>query len=144
MQLSPETPDRTRARLLGVLGQVELRVLDGTYAFSEHQSSSIPVAAAEGALALVRDDDMWSVLQPVSARCGEPLRVFMFHFPAEVDNSGFVGWLAGHLKAVLGTGVLVICGFNPLRGGVFDYCCVPERVGEAAIAEVHRLRASGR
>ena len=45
----------------------------------------------------------------------------MFHFPAGVDNSGFVGWLASHLKVVLGTGVLVVCGFNSQRGGVFDY-----------------------
>jgi hypothetical protein len=28
----------------------------------------------------------------------------------KVDNSGFVGWLASHLKAAIGTGVLVVCG----------------------------------
>ena len=92
---------------------------------------------------MVRDDDGWSVLQPVSPPDIDPLRVFMFHFPKGADNSGFIGSLAAHLKIVLGTGVLVVCGFHSRRGGVFDYWSVPERVGGEAVAEVHRLRASG-
>lgn len=142
MHVSHETADQIRTRLLGVLGRAELTVLEGTYAFVEHRSAAVPVIGAERALALVRDDDVWSVLQPASTQDAEPLRVFVFHFPAGADNSGFIGWLASHLKEALGTGVLVVCGFNGRRGGVFDYWCVPERVGEGAIAEVHRLRAS--
>ena len=142
MHVSHESTDQARARLLGVLGRAELQILEGTYAFAEHRSTAIPLPM-ERALALVRDDDMWSVLQPASAGHGERLRVFVFHFPAGIDNSGFIGWLAGHLKAVLGTGVLVICGSNGRRGGIFDYWCVPERIGEEALAEVRRLRASG-
>jgi Family of unknown function (DUF6196) len=138
-----EAPEQTHTRLLRVIGQAELTVLDGTFGFTEHRAPAIPMAATEHALALVRDEGVWSVLQPVTVSGAERLRVFMFHFPAGVDNSGFVGWLAGHLKAVLGTGVLVVCGFNSQRGGVFDYWCVPERVGEDAVAEVNRLRESG-
>jgi hypothetical protein len=145
MHVSHETADEVRARLLGVLGRAELSVLEGTYAFSEHRSLSIPVADTERALALVRDDDeVWSVLQPSSAQDVELLRVFVFHFPPGADNSGFIGWLAGHLKAVLGTGGLVVCGFNGRRGGIFDYWCVPEGVGEAVVSEVHCLRAAAR
>jgi hypothetical protein len=143
MQVNHEKPEHVSARLLRVLGQSELTVLGGTFGFTEHGSASSAVAAADSALALVRDDDVWSTLQPVSEPGIEPLRVFVFHFPEGVDNSGFVGWLASHLKAALGTGVLVVCGFNSRRGGVFDYWCVPERVGDEAVAEVRRLRASG-
>jgi hypothetical protein len=143
MQVNHETPDQVGERLLRVLGRSELTALDGTFGFTEHRTASSAVAAADKALALVRDDDAWSTLQPVSYPGIEPLRVFVFHFPAGVDNSGFVGWLASHLKAVLGTGVLVVCGFNGRRGGVFDYWCVPERVADEALAELHRLRGSG-
>ena len=76
----------------------------------------LPLERASDALAFVRDQDVWS------------------------DNSEFVGWLASHLKTALGTGVLVVCGFNQRRGGVSDYWCLPKRVGEAALAEVRRIR----
>ena len=71
-----------------------------------------------------------------------PMRLSSVPVPLRsgLDNSGFVGWLVSHLKAALGTGV-VVCGFNSRRGGVFDYWCVPEKIGAAAIAEVRRLRA---
>jgi hypothetical protein len=141
MHVSHESPGQTQERLLAVLGRAELRVLEGTYAFAEHRAATIPLPT-ERTLALVRDDDMWSVLREASAADRERLRVFLFHFPAEIDNSGFIGWLAGHLKAAVGTGVLVICGCNGRRGGVFDCWCVPERIGEEAVAEVHRLRTS--
>jgi hypothetical protein len=68
------------------------------------------------------------------------LCVFGFHFVAGLDNSGFVGWLASHLKARLGTGVLVICGQNSNRGGIFDDWGVPWAAGEAAVAEIETLR----
>jgi hypothetical protein len=141
MQVNLETVAEVQARLLKVLARAELKVLEGIYAFTEHPAASIPVDRAHHALALVRDEDVWSVLEPGSDAAIEPLRVFLFHFAPGLDNSGFVGWLASHLKAVLGTGVVVVCGFNSRRGGVFDYWCVPERIGAAAIAEVHRLRA---
>jgi len=141
MQVSLETAAEVQARLLRVLARAELQVMEGLYAFTEHPAASIPLDRAQRGLALVRDDDVWSVLEPASDAAIEPLRVFLFHFAPGLDNSGFVGWLASHLKAALGTGVVVVCGFNSRRGGVFDYWCVPERIGAAAIAEVRRLRA---
>jgi hypothetical protein len=143
MHVSHETADQVRARLSGVLARAELQVLDGAFAFTEHAPGSVPVAASEGALAMVRDEDGWSVLRPAPDDIAEPLRVFVLHFPPDEDNSGFVGWLASHLKATVGTGVLVVCGFNSRRGGVFDYWCVPDSIGAAAVAEVRHLRASG-
>ena len=84
------------------------------------------------------------MLAPADASAAEPLRVFSFHFEPDLDNSGFVGWLATHLKEALGTGVVAVCGHNAARGGVFDYWAVPAAVADAALAEVHRLRAVGR
>jgi len=140
MHVSHETSAQVEKRLLRVIARAELRVLEGTYAFTEYPVARLPLERASDALAFVRDQDVWSVLGPATGRAVEPLRVFLFHFPPEVDNSGFVGWLASHLKTALGTGVLVVCGFNQRRGGVFDYWCLPERVGEAALAEVRRIR----
>jgi len=69
--------------------------------------------------------------------------IFGFHFTPGLDNSGFVGWLAAHLKARLGTGVLVVCGQNSQRGGIFDYWGAPLSVSAKVIAEIRRLRACG-
>ena len=66
--------------------------------------------------------------------------VFSFHFTPGLDNSGFVGWLASHLKAVTGTGVLVVCGQNSGRGGIFDYWGAPLPVASRVVAEIRRLR----
>ena len=63
----------------------------------------------------------------------------MAHFDPALDNSGFVGWLASHLKAVLGTGVFVVCGQNGARGGIFDYWGCPIRVADAVFGEVRAL-----
>jgi hypothetical protein len=65
--------------------------------------------------------------------------IFSFHFPDRSDNSGFVGWLATHLKQRFGTGVFVICGHNASRGGVYDYWGCPIALGDDIIAEIRRL-----
>jgi len=70
----------------------------------------------------------------------EKFVVFSFHFAANLDNSGFVGWLASHLKAEIGTGVLVVCGQNTERGGIFDYWGAPLSVADQVIAEIRNLR----
>ncbi len=49
-------------------------------------------------------------------------------------NSGFVGWLACWLKRELGTGVVVVCGQNSRRGGVYDYWGCPAHLCEQATA----------
>ncbi len=73
----------------------------------------------------------------------EKFVVFSFHFTAGLDNSGFVGWLASHLKTAIGTGVLVVCGQNTQRGGVFDYWGAPLSVADQVIAELRSLRGEG-
>jgi hypothetical protein len=143
MDISRETADQTKKRLLRVIGACEWRVLEGTYAFKEYSAEDFPFERSGDAIAFVRDGDVWSVLGAAGAEDPEPLLVFSFHFPEGLDNSGFVGWLAGHLKVVLGTGILVVCGRNGGRGGVFDYWGVPAEIGEAVVAEVERLRDEG-
>jgi len=117
MHVSQETPAQTHHRLLGVLARAEFEVIEGTFPHTDYPCSVFPAEA----IAFVRDEDVWSVLAPAVAGAPEPLRLFAFHFPTDADNSGFVGWLASHLKATTGTGVLVVCGHNGTRGGIFDY-----------------------
>ena len=141
MFVSHETPARTQARLRTVLTEADWRVYPGLFAFREFPvTNPFPVEQVKEALAFVRDEQVWSALLPCSDPVAELLAVFSFHFAPDLDNSGFVGWLASHFKAVLGTGVLVVCGHNHARGGVFDYWGVPAALGAAASTEVERLR----
>jgi hypothetical protein len=141
MHVSHETPAETQARLHKVIAQAELVLYPGAYAFTETPAEEFPAHLASTALAFVRDEDVWSALVPCSesSPAQERMVLFSFHFPPELDNSGFVGWLASHLKATVGTGVLVVCGHNSSRGGVFDYWGAPVSVGEAVVKEVQRL-----
>lgn len=139
MYVSKETPRQTHQRLLQVLATAELEVFAGTYAFTE---VAVPDAASHlspDALAHVRDGEVWSQLVASSDPALELVRIFCFHFPAGIDNSGFVGWLASHLKTALGTGLFVICGQNSQRGGIFDYWGCPAKLAEAALSEVRLL-----
>lgn len=68
-------------------------------------------------------------------------RLLSFHFPSELDNSGFVGWLAGLLKRELGTGVFVVCGQNSRRGGIYDYWGCPAQLRGGAAHVIQQLRA---
>ena len=90
---------------------------------------------------MVRDEDSWSWLAPAGPNAVERFALFSFHFPPGVDNSGFVGWLAGQLKRQLGTGVFVVCGQNSRRGGVYDYWGCPTHLREQAIEVIDKLRA---
>lgn len=141
MNVSLESPEQATRRLRRVLATAQLQVLPGMYAFVEYPATALPAHEAPQALAFVRDDGGWSVLRPVQAGAAEPLAVFSFNFQPGLDNSGFVGWLASHLKATLGSGVLVVCGQNSARGGIFDYWGVPASVGATVVAEVRRLQA---
>ena len=140
MFISHETPTQTEARLRKVLAGADWHVCPGLFAFREFPATAFPNEQVKDALAFVRDEQVWSVLLPCADPAAELLTVFSFHFAPGLDNSGFVGWLASGLKATLGTGVLVVCGHNRARGGVFDYWGVPASLGEAALAEVKRLR----
>ncbi|MGO1070474.1 DUF6196 family protein [Lysobacter sp. CA199] len=142
MHISHETPDQTDARLRGVIAAADLVWHPGAYAFYEFPKRALPSDALDGALAAVADEEVWSLLKPVSGPAPETFALFSFHFQGGVDNSGFVGWLASELKRGLGTGVFVVCGQNSRRGGIFDYWGVPESMRDQAMAAVARLRAS--
>jgi hypothetical protein len=140
VSVSQETAAATERRLQGVLGLAEMVVLPGTWSFVESPRDRPPVLD-DDLLAVVRDEDSWSVLRPSGDTDDgrERFGVFSFHFPEGVDNSGFVGWLAGALKEQLGTGVFVVCGSNSDRGGVYDYWGCPHELLQDAVAVVHRL-----
>lgn len=141
VDISIETPEQTERRLRRVIQASELTVFEGPYGFSEFAAKDFPAAIDPNALAVVRDNSLWSQLAPHRGG-GEAFAVFSFHFPPESDNSGFVGWLASHLKRRFGTGVFVICGQNSARGGIFDYWGCPIEIGEDVLAEVRKLVAA--
>jgi hypothetical protein len=140
MYVSQETPAQTHARLVRVLAEADLVVFSEPYAFVEVSVEALPAHLATQALAFVRDEDVWSALVPSPDPAPERFVLFSFHFTPGLDNSGFVGWLASHLKATVGTGVLVVCGQNSARGGIFDYWGAPLAVADQVVAELHRLR----
>jgi len=139
VSVSNETPDETAGRLRGVIAAAELTVFDGAWSFQESPIHQPPELTRE-VLAVVRDEDAWSWLAPAGASAHEEFALFSFHFPAGLDNSGFVGWLASELKRALGTGVFVVCGQNSARGGVYDYWGCPVDLGADALAVIKRLR----
>jgi len=123
MYISKETEEQTEKRLLQVISKAEFKEYSGAYAFEEFPINEFRVKAKDTALAYIRDAEVWSQLIPVEDKTTtqEQFKVISFHFPPNLDNSGFVGWLATHLKRRIGTGVFVICGQNSSRGGIFDY-----------------------
>ncbi|MEU8109115.1 DUF6196 family protein [Nonomuraea muscovyensis] len=143
VSVSIETPEQTEGRLRRVIAQADVLVHDGVWCFEESPIDQPPVLTGD-TLAVVRDDQSWSRLVPLTQEHEhiEQFGIFSFHFPAELDNSGFVGWLAGQLKVRLGTGVFVICGSNRARGGIYDYWGCPIDLLAEAIAVVEALRAS--
>lgn len=140
MYVSRETPSQTSSRLRRVIADAEFVVYDRPYTFVETDASSFPKELLPTALAFVRDENVWSALVPSIEPGHEEFVVFSFHFTANLDNSGFVGWLASHLKASIGTGVFVVCGQNSQRGGIFDYWGAPASVASQVISEIRNLR----
>ncbi|MDG4838501.1 DUF6196 family protein [Micromonospora sp. WMMD967] len=140
VSISQESHDETEQRLRRVIVAAELVMFDGEWSFFEAPLSQPPTLTAD-LLAVVRDEDRWSWLAPGGATDGERFAVFSFHFPPDVDNSGFVGWLATEFKRRLGTGVFVICGQNSDRGGIYDYWGCPAQVRAQAIQVLDELRA---
>lgn len=140
VNISHETDQEVRGRLRRVLAEATFKELPGRWAYHEHPAGGLPQPSTD-ALALVRDEEGWSVLEPARGDEAEVFGVFAFHFPAAADNSGFVGWLAGELKSRLGTGVAVLCGYNSAQGGIYDYWLVPAQLTDEAVAHVRRLAA---
>lgn len=143
MYISHETREAMQVRLLQVIRQADLVVYTAPYAYVEGPVQAFDIELTEKALALVRDDAVWSALVPSDSPAQEQFLVFRFHFPAGLDNSGFVGWLASLLKERVGTGVFVVCGQNSRRGGIFDYWGAPFSVAEHVLSELQRLRGAG-
>ena len=139
VDISRETIEQTNTRLLAVTKQARLLAYPGTYAFVEFPLADFPAAVRADALALVRDDAVWSQLVPCDDPAEDLFALFRFHFPSRVDNSGFVGWLASRLKRKFGTGVFVTCGQNRRDGGIFDYWGVPVAVAAEIAAELDAL-----
>jgi hypothetical protein len=140
MYVSTETPSQTVHRLREVIRTAELVRYEAHYVFAEFDANQFPVHLIKTALAFVRDEDVWSALVPGGDTNAEQFVLFSFHFKPGLDNSGFVGWLASHIKSTLGSGVFVVCGQNTARGGVFDYWGAPVAVAEAVLLEVNNLR----
>jgi len=140
MYISLETPAQTQARLRKVIAEAELLVFDRPYVFEEVSIERFPSHRIADALAFVRDNQVWSALVPQRQQDQDAFCLFSFHFPPILDNSGFVGWLASHLKAIVGTGVFVVCGHNSTRGGIFDYWGAPLSVADRVLHEVKLLR----
>ncbi len=149
MDISPETPEQTRSRLLRVMAHARMDVLPGDHTFAEFPVAQFPAQLAsrlaDSALALVRDQDVWSALlpTPVQTPAQDRYAVVCFHFAPDIPNSGFVGWLATELKQQLGTGVFVVCGQNSSDGGIFDYWGIPRSVADQAIGIMHAMQAQG-
>ena len=144
MYISIETAEETRLRLLKVIAESVFEIFEGHYAFNEFPLQDFHENFNIKSLAYVRDKEVWSQLIPSEDKSKELFTLIGFHFKPDLDNSGFVGWLATHLKHKLGTGVFVICGQNSGRGGIFDYWGCPYEIGDKFIEEVKLLIAEGK
>jgi hypothetical protein len=140
VSISRESPDETERRLREVIAAAKLVALDGEWAFREAPLDEPPLLTPT-VLAAVRDEESWCWLAPVGSDVPlERFALFAFHFPDGLDNSGFVGWLATHLKRELGTGVFVVCGQNSKRGGIYDYWGCPAELRDEAQRVIEQLR----
>jgi hypothetical protein len=137
VSISHEPPVAIERRLIDVLRQSSLAHLDGMWSFVR-----CDVLIPDGAVAALRDVDGWCALLPADDPALERFCLTSVVFPAGVDNSGFVGWLAATIKQELGSGVFVTCGDNPQRGGIFDYWGYPAEIADEVRDLLDRLCAS--
>lgn len=143
VSVSIESSEQIEARLRGVIAAADFVRHEGAWYYREALADHPPTLTAD-TLAVVRDQDSWSCLVPATTQDSsdvEQFGIFSFHFPDRLDNSGFVGWLATHLKTRLGTGVFVICGSNRFRGGIYDYWGCPISLIDDVIEVIEELRA---
>jgi hypothetical protein len=138
VSISRERAVQSEGRLRRVLRAAEVVHLDGDWSFRRFEGE-----APAGALATVRDTDGWCALVPGSADGAERYALTRITFSAVVENSGFVGWLATTVKRRVGSGVFVVCGDNPARGGIFDYWGYPIEIAGAVREVIDDLRESG-
>ena len=138
MFVSQETHKETELRLIQVLQETELKIYEQHYFFQESPVQNFKLNPK--ALAVVRDDEVWSQLIPINGNENEAFNIFRFHFKEGFDNSGFVGWLASKIKKEFGSGVFIVCGQNSKHGGIFDYWGCPIEIADKVLGLVNDLR----
>jgi hypothetical protein len=135
-------------RLCSVIAAARFEALSQAYAWQQvSKSSRFPAKA----LAVVRDGSTWCALTPASPDAMGAYRILVFHFAEGLNASGFVAWLAGIMKKKVGTGVMVVCGFDARATpalwqtslGLFDYWGCPWGRGDEVVALMERLRREG-
>lgn len=142
MDITSETPQQTEHRLRRVLAASRLESRSGAWWYEEFGAPEFAARARPEALALVQNGRGWSQLVPVpdGALAPEPLAVWSFEFPPGLPNSGFVGWLASRIKERTGAGVVVVCGYDAARGGVYDHWGCPFPAAADVLAFIDSLR----
>jgi len=133
MYISNETVEQTEKRLKKVIQTADFRIFDKSYYFKE-----VPVTNFKferEALAIVRDQDVWSFLIPSVSTESENFKIFSFHFENGLDHSGFVGWLTAATTNVLYSFIssddISITPGNKFQYNVSSYlllACILERV----------------
>jgi hypothetical protein len=146
MHITPEIPTQTEWRLRRVAAAMHVEVLDGAWWYDEFSVEEFRGRARPDAIAMVRDGDSWCQLVPVKPGDSprEPLRIWCCHFPEGIANSGFIGWFATRVKERTRSRMVVICGQNRRRGGIYDYGGCPLSAAGAVIAELRNLSAGVR
>jgi hypothetical protein len=145
--VAKEIETQIHLRLLSVISRTRFEMLPRPYGWRAIGSDRLP----EGAIAAVRDGVSWYALTEVSPIGEGAYRVFAFHFDENISASGFVAWLASLVKAQLGTGVMVVCGFDSRNSpslwqasfGLFDYWGCPWDKGADVLALIEKLRREG-
>ena len=140
LHVSIESDLASEIRLRDVFRRSRIEKYDAPYSFLESDSQTPSNNIAQSAIALIRDGASISQLQPAVHDDVEQFALWSVHFPAEVDNSGFVGWLARKLKRKFGAGVFIVCGSNSSCGGIYDYWGAPEQLRAEVFAELDRLK----
>lgn len=144
-----ETAEEMEWRLLDVISRARCEVLADDYVWATMVSGEAPRPEA---IACVRDGNTWSQFVPSSGTTAAPYRVVSFHFAEGTNASGFVAWLAAHIKRSAGTGSVVICGKDrrdtpalfQTSLGVFDYWCCPVDAGDRFVAVIRALMERGK
>ncbi|MGL5911456.1 MAG: DUF6196 family protein, partial [Phycicoccus sp.] len=78
MSISTETPDAVDARLRRVVESARLAMYDEVFAFEEFPLAELAARVRPDAVALVRDDPVWSQLAPATTTSGERFCVWRF------------------------------------------------------------------
>jgi hypothetical protein len=140
-----ESAEQMHKRLCGVIAAARFQMLPQPHAWEPvSQTSQLPTDA----LAMVRDGSSWYALTPVPPNAAGAYRILVFHFAEGSNASGFVAWLAGAMKKEVGTGAMVVCGFDARATsalwqtslGLFDYWGCPWARGDEVADLVERLR----